>query len=271
MEKAIALDQRHAFAHRLRGSILLAENRAEHAVVAFFRANEIARDIASYEGLVEAYLAAEKYREAICTAKEAIALARGNPRAVGLVGWAFAQAADSQGMVVEGRDKAKRALRTALALDPGAIRPLFALVDIHAQERDFDVCVTLLRRGMEGTSESYSASVDNNQDLIHAKLGEIYTLSANFQEAMTCFHTALSINQESVGKLPGFVFCNNGMNDLSFVSNHRLYFIVAEARRGLDRLEKIMRGVDPNAPGDDIAEDIHEGDGSGSPDYRGGY
>lgn len=204
VEKAIALDQRHAFAHRLRGSILLAENRADHACVAFFRANEISRDIASYEGLVEAYLAAEKYREAICTAKEAISLARGNPRAVALVGWAFAQASDAgtQGMVVEGRDKAKRALRTALTLDPSAIRPLFALVDIYAQERDFETCTTLLRRGMEGTTESYSTGMHNQQDLLQAKLGEIYTLSANYQQAMACFHTAISMNPDCIGKFP---------------------------------------------------------------------
>jgi anaphase-promoting complex subunit 7 len=181
---------------------LLAENRADHACVAFFRANEISRDIASYEGLVEAYLAAEKYREAICTAKEAISLARGNPRAVALVGWAFAQASDagSQGMVVEGRDKAKRALRTALTLDPSAIRPLFALVDIYAQERDFETCTTLLRRGMEGTTESYSTGTQNQQDLLQAKLGEIYTLSANYQQAMACFHTAISLNPNCVGR-----------------------------------------------------------------------
>lgn len=204
VDKAIALDQRHAFAHRLRGSILLADNRPEHACVAFFRANEIARDIASYEGLVEAYLAAEKYREAICTAKEAISLARGNPRAVALIGWAFAQASNSnQGMVVEGRDKAKRALRTALTLDPCAIRPLFALVDIYAQERDFEACTTLLKRGMEGTSESFSTGMHSHQDLLYAKLGEVHTLSAGYQEAMTCFHTAISLNPDCIGKCVG--------------------------------------------------------------------
>jgi anaphase-promoting complex subunit 7 len=240
VDKAIALDQRHAFAHRLRGSILLADNRPEHACVAFFRANEIARDIASYEGLVEAYLAAEKYREAICTAKEAISLARGNPRAVALIGWAFAQASNSnQGMVVEGRDKAKRALRTALTLDPCAIRPLFALVDIYAQERDFEACTTLLKRGMEGTSESFSTGMHSHQDLLYAKLGEVHTLSAGYQEAMTCFHTAISLNPDCI-----------------------------EAQRGLDRLEKIVRGVDPNSnvPGDEIAEDSPSSPGA-SPDY----
>lgn len=211
MEKAIALDQRHAFAHRLRGSILLADNRADHACVAFFRANEIARDIASYEGLVEAYIAADKYREAICTAKEAISLARGNPRAVALVGWAFAQASDSQSMVVEGRDKAKRALRTALTLDPSAIRPLFALVDIYAQERDFEACTTLLKRGMEGTTESSSTGMHNHQDLLYAKLGEVHTLSAGYQEAMTCFHTAIAMNPNCIGKFLYYVDERNSL------------------------------------------------------------
>lgn len=207
VDKAIALDQRHSFAHRLRGSILLAENRAEHACVAFFRANELSHDIASFEGLVEAYLAAEKYREAICTAKEAVSLARGNPRAVALFGWAFAQASDSQGaIVVEARDKAKRALRTALTLDPSAIRPLFALVDIFAQEKDFETCTTLLRQGLEGTTESYSSAIHNHQDLLHAKLGEIHTLSANYTEALTDYHTAISLNPDCLGELFAVVF-----------------------------------------------------------------
>lgn len=245
VDKAIALDQRHAFAYRLRGSILLKEHRADHAFVAFFSANEISPDIANYEGLVEARVASENYKEAISLAKEAFSKAKSNPRALALIGWAMAQASDSQGMFAEGKEKAKRALRNALTLDPSAIRPLFALVDIYAQERDFETCTKLLRRGAEGTTESYSTLLYNNQDLLYAKMGEIHTLSANYQEGLDSFHKAISVNPDCV-----------------------------EAHRGLERLEKIMRGIDPNgnaSSGDEIAEDSPGASPVASPEYGRDY
>jgi len=238
VDKAISINQQHSYAHYLRGSIFLASHRPDHAVVSFFRANDLQRDIPSYEGLVESYLAAEKFKEAICTAKEAISSAPRDARAITLVGLALSQAPASQ-QNGEGKERAKRALKRALSLDPGAPRPLFALVDLHASEGNFDACVKLLREAMDGgrndASESSSASPatmghtvtwnKEHADVIQSKLAEIYTLSEKYSEALECYHVAISMNP------------HNGM-----------------AVQGLERLEKIMRGVDPDEEMEDEGE-----------------
>ncbi|KAH8045528.1 serine/threonine kinase [Aureococcus anophagefferens] len=80
VEKAIALDSRHVLAFQLRGELLLGMGKAEHAIVAYFQANNYAKDLASYKGLVAAYLSTRKYKEALCTAKEAVATLPTTPR-----------------------------------------------------------------------------------------------------------------------------------------------------------------------------------------------
>lgn len=52
---------------------------------------------------------------------------------------------------------------------------------------------------------------------VFTKLGDVYTLDKQFSEAMTQYHRSLSLNPAS-----------------------------SEALRGLDRLEKLMRGEDPD-------------------------
>jgi len=219
-DKAISLDTRHAFSHRVKGSILLADNAPEKAAASFFHANELSRDVASYEGLVECYLARQQYKEAVCMAREAIEIAPRDCRAVTLVGLALSHAKPD-----EGRDRAKLAFEKALRLDSGALRPLLALVDMHMQERDYETCVKLLERGKEGLSEAHV--MHSNLDMLETRLGEVYTLNESYMEAITCFHSAKSLNPDNL-----------------------------EAQRGLERLEKMVKGLDPDEPGEtEIAED----------------
>mmetsp|Transcript_32184 Transcript_32184/g.65361 ORF Transcript_32184/g.65361 Transcript_32184/m.65361 type:complete len:299 (-) Transcript_32184:101-997(-) len=236
IDKAIALDQDHAFSHLLKGSILLGEQRPTHAIVSFFRANEISRDMPSYEGLVEAYLAAEKFKEAVCTAKEALSSAPRDPRAITLVGLALAQA-PSNPQSAEGKERAKKALRKALAIDHSAIRPLMALVGLHEADGDTSTCIRLLNDAIEGTAVSGSpATIAGGQgqlgrvqqDRLYTRLAEIHIGSdpPNYSEALSCYHKALSMNHSC-----------------------------ADAQHGLERLERVMGGAQE---GD--SQEMQEGD-----------
>lgn len=236
VEKAITLDQRHAFAHRLRGAILMADNRPEHAAVSFFRSKEIAPDVATYEGLVDSYLAAGKFKEAIASAKEAINIAPRDPRAITLVGLALAQGSSGQQGPGRGQgmDKAKRTLRKALSIEPSSLRPLFALVSIYLREHDYESSIDVLRQGLEGNTATQSTEF-GKADIL-CRLGEVYMQKEEYTRAVDMFHQALGLDPE-----------------------------LAAAQGALDRLERLMRGADPNETGS-IVEDASQ-DSQVSPTY----
>jgi len=247
VEKALSLDQRHAFAHKLRGAIMMAENRPAHAAVSFFRANEISPDISSYEGLVDAYIATGQSKEAIGAAKEVFFLAPRDPRAITLVGLALYRGASTNGNRGNGGaaarqnaiDKAKRTLRKALAIDPSFLRPLLTLVDIYSETQEYETCIQLLKQGLDGNTQSQDCV--HGRAIILCRLGEVYTAADKLKDAIYSYNSALALH-------PGLIV----------------------AQQGADRVEKLMRGLDPADPGDEIVvDDAPSNDSTQSGSHRG--
>jgi len=232
VEKALSLDQKHAFAHYLHGLILLGDNRPEHASVSFFRSIELRKDIDAFEGLVDSHLAAGNLKEAIASAKEAISLAPRDPRTLTMVGIALAKSAveSAEAKARQGvLERAKRSLRKVLAMHPSHLRSMFALVDLHIREADYESCIAILKEGLEGNSASFRPT--QKPDLLLSKLGEVYTLAEQYDKAIEAFHKALGLN-------PALTSC----------------------KVNLERLDKIIRGLDPNERGDEILEDTPSSD-----------
>ena len=72
IERAIKADPRYALAYRVKGSVLLNNNQPDVAAIAYFQANNIDRDIQSYNGMIQSNLLLGKNRDAIHTARDAL-------------------------------------------------------------------------------------------------------------------------------------------------------------------------------------------------------
>jgi tetratricopeptide (TPR) repeat protein len=227
VDKALALDPHHAYAHYIRGCLLQEDHRPEYAAVSFFRSNEIQPTVAGYEGLVDAYLAARKDREAAAAAKEAWNLAPRDPRTLTLIG-----------MGLSGTTHAKRSLAKALQLSPALKRPLLCLYRLLLEEKAYAAAIGILQPALEASlsgidSQQYqhqqqqpaegSTMIACPSDIL-CRMGECYTHLEQYREAVEVYSRALAANPECEG-----------------------------AVTALDRLDKLMRGLDPNDTGDDIA------------------
>ena len=171
-------------------------------------------------------------REAIAAAKTAYNLAPRDPRTQTLVGLALAQGSTTA--------PAKRSLLKALQMSPALSRPLFCLVEILRTEKDYDQCIELLSKALDAhaIAVGYNSSLASVED-IHCRMGSIYTSKESYKEAMNAYNRALATN----------TYCN-------------------AAIEALDRLEKLMRGLDPNENSDDIVEDNTSNDADGSTTQR---
>ena len=123
-----------------------------------------------------------------------------------------------------GRDRAKKALKKALSLDPMARKPLLILVDLCLDDEDYDSCIDLLKKAIDysnnecrkelGLSSVSDGAATKDQFTLFSKLADAYALNKNYSDALSTYHKALSLNPE-----------------------------YSQAQQGLDRLEKILEGL----------------------------
>ncbi|KAH8966624.1 hypothetical protein BDL97_03G035500 [Sphagnum fallax] len=220
-DKSIRVDERHATAYIVKGNLCLALSRSEAAVMAFRRAQALKADLRSYQGLVRAYLAIPKQKEALCAAREAMRAMPHSAKALTLVGDVYAHNPD-------GREKAQKFYESALRSEPGFLGAVLALADLHGREGRNDEATVLLQQYLKNWAD----------DSLHTKLAQILAATEKLGESLSHYQTALSINP---------------LNEA--------------AKKGLERLEKHMKGVDPDAledeeenEGEDADADPEEGE-----------
>ncbi|XP_027363285.1 anaphase-promoting complex subunit 7 isoform X2 [Abrus precatorius] len=122
-----------------------------------------------------------------------------------------------------GREKAKKFYESALRLEPGYLGAALALAELHVIEGRNGDAVSLLERYLKDWAD----------DSLHVKLAQVFAATNMLLEALSHYQAALRLNPQNEA-----------------------------AKRGLERLEKQMKGMDPDAPPEeDEDNDVEDADG----------
>jgi len=126
----------------------------------------------------------------------------------------------------EGKEKARKAFDNALRYDPMSTDAILALVQLEVSEGRVPEAITLLRKHQE----------IQNSEMVRTELGNLLMSEGGgkkFEEALTHFHAALGLNKN-----------------------------FQQATDGLERLQKVIKGIDPDAEEDEEGEDEEEAEES---------
>lgn len=224
-------------AHLLRGELLLQLRRPERALSAFLTACRLQTAVVvsgrsstamdAYTGVVLSYCE-------LCAlgAWERFREAVGAARRVVQLFPDNAQSYTLLGRVYalrsEHRESAGRALRKALALDPRNLLANFALADLLVAEGSVRAAIDRL---------APLAELQPEREDVLAKLAHAYVLNRQLAEAMATLHRA-----------------------------HALFPASVEIARGLERVEKLLRGEDPDEALSTTMEQLEGGTDAGDDD-----
>ncbi|CAO3574869.1 unnamed protein product [Mortierella alpina] len=181
VSKALELRPDHCGALQLRGQLYLEQPVPEPttAVQSFRKAYSIEKDIATYEGLVNAYILMDRKQEALAMAREARRLMPDSAHALAIYGTAIYH--------MSGESSAKEAqdvLQEALRMDPGCVQAAATLVMLYGHQGQYDAAVQILEKQID----------HQPPDTVHVKIAEIYTATEKWEDAYMSYGKALSSN-----------------------------------------------------------------------------
>ncbi|KAM7485116.1 hypothetical protein LguiA_001125 [Lonicera macranthoides] len=159
---------------------------------------------------------------ALSKPKEALHAAREAMKAMPQSAKALKLVGDVHASNSGGREKAKKFYESALRLEPDYLAAALALAELHVVEGRNGDAVSLLERYLKDWAD----------DSLHVKLAQVFAATNMLQESLSHYQAALRINSHNEA-----------------------------AKKGLERLEKLMKGVDPDAPEDDDENDVEDVDG----------
>ncbi|OMO53699.1 Tetratricopeptide-like helical [Corchorus capsularis] len=154
--------------------------------------------------------------------KEALLAAREAMKAMPQSAKALKLVGDVYAINSNGREKAKKFYESALRLEPGYLGAALALAELHVIEGRNGDAVSLLERYLKDWAD----------DSLHVKLAQVLAATNMLQDSLSHYQAALRINPQNEA-----------------------------AKKGLDRLEKQMKGVDPDAPEEEEENEVEDADG----------
>ncbi|XP_050220348.1 anaphase-promoting complex subunit 7 isoform X2 [Mercurialis annua] len=153
--------------------------------------------------------------------KEALLAAREAMKAMPQSAKALKLVGDAHASNSGGREKAKKFYESALRLEPGFLGAALALAELHVIEGRNGDAVSLLERYLKDWAD----------DSLHVKLAQVFAATNMLFDSLSHYQAALRINPQNEA-----------------------------AKKGLDRLEKQMKGVDPDAPEEDEENEVEDAD-----------
>ncbi|CAF1809733.1 unnamed protein product [Brassica napus] len=154
--------------------------------------------------------------------KEALYTAREAMNAMPQSAKALKLVGDVHANTSSGREKAKKFYESALRLEPGYLGAAIALADLHLMEGRNGDAVSLLERYLKDWAD----------ESLHVKLAQVFAATNMLQDSLSHYQAALRINPQNEA-----------------------------AKKGLDRLEKQMKGIDPDAADENDENDVEDVDG----------